>query len=175
MDKEKNILDDPTGMDIAERDAACAFILHNIGQVYENADQWQSVSEELRDITPKEIDEYIMALRYSKNLPIKNIQVASHAISDPLQLAELYDYTQTYPEEIQSYYPQKIYFIEGGLSAITIIPILTEKNNTTVHMELLFKTAPFIKALWQKNNTKNNLSSIKFVKPKDLKPKKVVK
>lgn len=172
MDKERNIIDDPTGLDILEREQACSFILKNIEQVYENADQWGTVSEEVKGVNPDEIDSYIMALRYNQNLPIKNIKVDSYTISDPLQLAELYDYTQTYPSEISFCCPQKIYFIEGSVSAITVIPVLTEKNSTTIYMELLFKSAPFIQDIWERSTTSKGLNSIQFINPKDLKKRK---
>lgn len=172
MNKERNIIDDPTGVDILPKEEACPFILHNIEQVYDNADQWDTVSQEIPGITPKEINTYLMALRYNQNLPIKNIKVDSYTVSDPLQLAELYDYTQTYPTEIPFCCPQKIYFIEGDVSAITIIPVLTGEKETTVHMELLFKSAPFIQDIWERSTTSKGLNSIKFANPKDLKKRK---
>lgn len=169
--ENRNILDDPTGIDISEKENACSFILHNIEQVYENADQWQSVSEEARGITPKEIDEYIMALNYNRNLPVKNIKVSSQAISDVLKLSEIYDYIQTYPKDTTTKYPQKIYFIEGDMSAITVIPVETERNNTTVYMELLFNSPSFINDLWNENSKRKGLGNIKFLKASDLKKK----
>jgi hypothetical protein len=175
MDKENNILDDPTGIDNIEKDKSLLFILENIEQVYENADQWQYVCEEVRDITTKDIDEYIMALNYKQDLPIKNINVSSQPISDVLKLSEIYDYIQTYPKNTPTKYPQKVYFIEGDMSAITVIPVQTESNNTTVYMELLFDSPSFINELWRENSKRKGLGSIKFVNPKDLKPKKVVK
>ncbi len=173
--EDRNILDDPTGIDNIERDKSLLFILENIEQVYENAEQWGEVSEEVRDITPKEIDEYIMALNYAQNLPIKKISVSSHPISDPLELLQLYDYIQTYPKDTPTKYPQKVYFIDGDMSAVTVIPVQTEVNSTTVYMELLFDSPTFINKLWRQSDKSKGLDSIKFVNPKDLKPKKVVK
>ena len=174
--EDRNILDDPTGIDNIERDKSLLFILENIEQVYENADQWEEVSEEVRNITPREIDEYIMALNYAQNLPIKKIGVSSHPISDPLELLQLYDYTQSYPKEgFESYFPQKVYIIEGGMASLAVIPIYTDKDIITVHMQLLFSSPSFIRDLWTGDRKSKSLDTIKFVNPKDLKPKKIVK
>lgn len=170
--EDRNILDDPTGIDNTERDKSLLFILENIEQIYENADQWQYVCEELADVTTQDIDEYIMALNYNKNLPIKEIKVSSYAISDILKLSEVYDYIQTYPKDTPTKYPQKVYFIEGDISAVTVIPVQTESNNTTVYMELLFDSPTFINELWRESSKKEGLDSIKFVKASDLRKRK---
>jgi len=170
--EDRNILDDPTGIDNIERDKSLLFILENIEQVYENADQWEYVCEEVRDITTQDIDEYIMALNYNKNLPIKNIKVSSQPISDILKLSEVYDYIQTYPKDTPTKYPQKVYFIEGDMSAVTVIPVQTERNSTTVYMELLFDSPTFINELWRESSEKKGLDSIKFVKASDLKKRR---
>ena len=163
---ERNIIDDPTGMDSNDKSGAWDFVLHNISQVYYNADQWETVSEEKRDITPRELDSSLMELRYDQNLPIKNIKVDSVEVSDSELVSMIHDYTQTYPEGTYYNYPQKIYFIEGGVSAIVIIPIAIKKGLIGIHMELFFRSPQFIQSLKEEN--KKSFSKLNLPKLSSL-------
>lgn len=164
---ENNILDDPTGIDNEDKSGAWDFVLHNISQVYYNADQWETVSEEVDGITPEELDTSIMELRYAQNLPIKNLKVDSVEVSDSELVSIMHDYTQIYPQERYYHFPQKVYFIEGGVSSIVIIPIAIKKDLVGIHMELFFKSPKFIQSL--KEEDKKSINRLRFLKPSELK------
>ncbi|MGI6423526.1 MAG: hypothetical protein ACOX0X_02855 [Candidatus Dojkabacteria bacterium] len=168
MDRDQYILDDPTDIEDAQKNSATLFLLKNIQQIYHNADQWDAVSEKVA-LNLKEIDSLLMGLNYSQNVDIKKIRVSFLPISDPQKLATLYDFIQTYPEDIPFSYSQKIYFIEGDISATAVIPTPIDKQRSTIHIELLFNLPLFIQEMWRENTMPKSLSSIPFVKAKDIK------
>lgn len=171
MENKDFILDDPTGIDNYEKEYFCTFLSKNIGNVY-NGDQWTTVSEDITNVNPKEVDEYIMSFRYSQNLPIKNIKVDSVTIEDKNVIADIRNHTNTFPKGLLPVAPQMLYFIEGGESAIVIIPVFIDKNNLRIYLELLDSSSQIIKDYYFDKNDKKSLKGIKFIKASDLKNNK---
>lgn len=113
-----------------------------------------------------------MSCRYSGDLPIKEIQVKSAEVSEKDILIQLYDYTEAYPEEELFLKGQKIYFIEGSISALTIIPIQLTENQMHIHMELLDRSPEFINDIWWGRHKKKSIADLPFLKPSEWKNKK---
>ncbi len=168
MQNENFFIDDPTGIDLEEKERAEMFLCHNIEQIYENSNQWTSIESENFEMTSKEVHRFIMDFRYNQNLSIKNPLINYSDVDDINELVQLYDYTGKYPEEEFMPSNQRIYFIEGRGCAISIIPIEQGNRNVTIFLELLDRSPKFIQALWKKQRERKDLRNIKFVKLEDL-------
>jgi len=153
-------------------DQGCSLILHNILNVYQEAEEGEIVSEQLTGILPNHIDQYIMNLRYAQDLPISNLKILKSTLTDIKILSQIYDYLQSYPISNEGSFEQKIYFIEGSDSAIVVIPVLNDDKEITLHLELLHSSPQFIKDIWDKESTPTSISNIHLKNPGNLKPKR---
>ena len=152
-------LDDPTEISDGKSAKACEFILQNIMQVYKNANEWDLVSEEFEGLSLEQTHSLITTLPITQSADIKQIGVSFSKITDPSILVQLYDIYQTYPKQ-QYNGNQNIYFVEGGLSAIIIIPIKTSDGTITIIMQLLDSSSYFIKNIWEGKRKTQSLDEI---------------
>ena len=121
------------------------------------------VDEILRGIDSRDIHVYLNSLVRRQNLPFKNPTVQSILIKDSETFSMLCDYVDVY--KIREYLPreQRLYFIETGDFAITVIPIEFENEQVAINIEPLDYSPPFIRDIYE-GKGKLSMDKIPFVK-----------
>jgi len=90
------------------------------------------VIEDLEDITPYDIDNYMEYLSTSKELAIKDGRIRFARIENTDLFYDVCDYMGITVNDIPLMGQQKIYFVDSGDFSSTVIPLQTEKNSTRI-------------------------------------------
>jgi len=136
-------LDDYTGIEEGAKQSDLDAILFNINQMYEYGKDFDTVSFEIEDITTKDIEEYLKKIEIEQDSPIKLLTINSFTIPDIEYTSEVLDEFSIYP--VSKSLNQKVYFIEGGEFALTLIPIEVEDGKICIIIQPLEKSLPYIK------------------------------
>lgn len=136
-------LDDYTGIEEEAKQSGLDQILFNINQMYKYGKDSDTVSFEVEDITIKDIEAYLKKIEIEQDSPIKFLTINSVTISNIDDNSEILDGFSTYP--ISPSYNQKVYFIEGGEFALTLIPIEVEDGKIHIIIQPLESSLPYIK------------------------------
>ncbi len=162
--------DDPTGIDRERMEVPYQTILTAINQVYFNADEWDIYKEVIQSsINPREIDSFMSQLNYLEFLDIKLLKIDSVEFTNKDDIRRINEYVNTNPRQEALF--QKVYFINGSINSIILIPIKEDKDQLFIFSQVLHMAPQFIKDAEQKIK-KHDIKNLNFVNPKDLKPRK---
>jgi hypothetical protein len=162
-------LDDPTQTELNSKQEALSTILFNINQMYEHATEDDILSETIYDVSLPEVYAYLRDIETDQDSPIKLLRIRYTKIHDFDTVANLYDYTQVYPEK-EPPYDQRVYFIEGDDFALTLIPVEEKKGQIQIHMTALDASPDFITEMFAELDSKKSLEELGLIKASDLKP-----
>ena len=120
------------------------------------------------DVDTNDIHQFLGKIAYDQDLPQKLLKIGNVGVSNVDIYDMLCDYCQIYDAPLTPQMKQRIYFIETGDTAITVIPIQLFNNQVNVNIGLLEDSPRFIKDMY-KNFGKLEMKDIKFTKFKNYK------
>ena len=167
---EKIILNDPTGIEDTAKQESLHFILSNIDNMLLHGQQGSIVDKIVRDLSLKDIDDYLKKLITNQDLSSEIPLLTSFSVDNRKLFNDLCKHTNVYEMEYSKHKSQKIYFIESADFAITLIPIELEDNKINIYMEPLDDSPGFIQKIWANRKETKGISNIEFVDYRTLSP-----
>ena len=163
--------DDPTELNIEQKELPYQTILTAIDQTYNNADEWDTYQERVKSyITPKEIDDYMIQLNYNGFLDIKLLRVSSIEFTNTEDIEKIHEGLQITPDSKSS--SQAVYIVEGDKNSIILIPLKEDVNSLFVFTQHLHMAPDFIQKKWADTRKPKGLKDIRFLKPEELMKRK---
>jgi hypothetical protein len=158
--------DDPTEINKEQIEKPYQAILTAIDQTYQNADEWHTYRETIdTDISPKEIDDFMLLLNYQEFLDIKMLRVDSTEYTEQEDIAEINNHIKLNPDYKTSI--QKVYYIKGSKNHLVLIPVRKNQNQLFIFTQIFHMTPKLIQEANEGKTT-----DLKLVDYRDLKPKK---
>jgi hypothetical protein len=168
--RERIILDDPTGINEKAKQEPLDIILSNINNMLLHGQQDSIVNEIVRDLSLRDIEDYLKRLITNQDLFPKIPLLTSFSVNDLTLFNALCEYTDVYKVEFPKKGSQQIYFIESADFAISIIPIELDNNEINIHIEPLEDSPDFITEIWANIKDGERIEDIEFIDYRTLQP-----
>ncbi len=167
------MLDDMTEIDSQLKQDAEVEINENINNLMENGDEYTVVDLANIPLTVEEIDQHMNKVIEDKALEFTPLFFGAAQVTDDRTIATICEDISF--ESIDEKPYLKAYFLESADFAIVLITVKVSNESSHIFIRPLESYPKAIAKLWETvrfERKGNRIKDIKFVNPKDLKPKK---
>ncbi len=145
------------------KDSSLLFIKENIEDIMNRSRDNDFVDEQLKDISIRDIDNYITELTLNKSWDFNLPRIRSVVVRDFEKFSALCDYMQINKVSLPREGLQRVYFIESDDFASIFVPIELDKDTVNIFIEPLDCSPDIITEMYTSLDEKKILDSIDFI------------